>query len=97
LRPLSNNSSSAGSSERAHRRAIYALRWSRRRWFHTLRLIFWSVQVPFAVSIPVIRNSVPYLVFLSLAALVESAVTDVDNSRAAEKRGEEDLVLDPSE
>jgi uncharacterized protein YdbL (DUF1318 family) len=31
-----------------------------------------------------VRESVPYLVFLSLAALVESAATDVDQARAAE-------------
>jgi hypothetical protein len=31
-----------------------------------------------------VRSSVPYLVFLSLAALVESAATDVDQARAAE-------------
>ncbi len=76
--------------ERAVQRAA-RFRWSRRRWFHTLRLGFWLGQIPFAVGIPAIRASVPYLVFLSLAALVESAATDVDNARAAERRGEEDV------
>lgn len=65
--------------------------WSRRRWFHTLRLMFWVIQIPPAVLIPTIRESVPYLVFLSLAALVESAATDVDSARAAERSGEEDV------
>lgn len=69
---------------RSHRPA-----WSRRRWFHFARLVFWVVQIPPAVLVPGIRSSVPYLVFLSLAALVESAATDVDSARAAERRGEE--------
>jgi hypothetical protein len=68
--------------------------WSRRRWFHTARLIFWVIQIPPAVLIGSIRSSVPYLVFLSLAALVESAATDVDNARAAERRGEEPTPRD---
>ena len=80
---------------RARRRAAQ-LRWSRRRWFHSLRLAFWVIQIPPAVAVPAIRESVPYLVFLSLAALVESAATDVDNARAAEKRGEETLI-EPSD
>lgn len=63
--------------------------WSRRRWFHSLRLAFWVIQIPPAIAIQSIRESVPYLVFLSLAALVESSATDVDNARAAERRGEE--------
>lgn len=65
--------------------------WSKRRWFHTIRLIFWILQIVPAVTIPAIRSSVPYLVFLSLAALVESSATDVDSARAAEKKGEETL------
>ncbi len=65
------------------------MHWSRRRWFHSMRLAFWAVQIPPAVLVESIRESVPYLVFLSLAALVESAATDVDNARAAEMRGEE--------
>ena len=77
---------------RAMRDAAARRRWSRRRWFHTARLGFWILQIPFAVSIPAIRSSVPYLVFLSLAALVESAATDVDNAAAAERRGEEELI-----
>jgi hypothetical protein len=63
--------------------------WSRRRWFHFARLVFWLVRIPPAVAVPAIRESVPYLVFLSLAALVESSATDVDAARAAERRGEE--------
>lgn len=64
-------------------------KWSRRRWFHTARLIFWIAQIPPALLVASIRESVPYLVFLSLAALVESSATDVDAARAAERRGEE--------
>lgn len=44
--------------------------------FHWLRLIVWTVQIPVAVATP-LKSSVVYLVFLSLAALVESAGTDV--------------------
>jgi hypothetical protein len=77
---------------RAVRNVAARRRWSRRRWFHTMRLSFWIVQIPFAVTIPAIRSSVPYLVFLSLAALVESAATDVDSAAAAERRGEEELL-----
>jgi hypothetical protein len=51
--------------------------------------MFWILQIPPALLVDSIRGSVPYLVFLSLAALVESAATDVDSARAAERRGEE--------
>lgn len=63
--------------------------WTRRRWFHTARLIAWTVQIPVALATS-LKTSVTYLVFLSLAALVESSATDVDNARQAEKvaRGE---------
>jgi hypothetical protein len=46
--------------------------------------MFWILQIPPAVLIPSIRSSVPYLVFLSLAALVESAATDVDSARESD-------------
>jgi hypothetical protein len=53
--------------------------WSRRRWFHTLRLTAWSVQVPVAL-VTELKTSVSYLVFLSLAALIESSYTDLDQT-----------------
>jgi hypothetical protein len=46
--------------------------------------MFWAIQIPPAILIGSIRESVPYLVFLSLAALVESAATDVDQARITE-------------
>lgn len=47
----------------------------------------WAVQIPVAVVTP-LRASVSYLVFLSLAALVESSGTDWDQARQAEKNGD---------
>jgi hypothetical protein len=55
-----------------------------RRRFHTLRLIAWCAQLPLLL-IESVRTSVPYLAFLSLAALIESSATDVDAARAAER------------
>lgn len=46
------------------------------RWFHVARLLCWSAQIPIALTTP-LKQSVAYLVFLSIAALVESAGTDV--------------------
>lgn len=60
-----------------------------RKGFHRARLIFWAVQIPPAVTVPAIRQSVPYLVGLSLAALVESSLTDYDQARQAEKSAAE--------
>lgn len=57
--------------------------WLTRRRFHLIRVIVWSVQVPVAVLTP-LRGSLPYLVFLSLAALIESAGTDYDQARQAD-------------
>lgn len=54
-----------------------------RKRFHLLRLLCWLVQIPVAVVTP-LKGSVVYLVFLSLAALVESAGTDYDQSRQDE-------------
>lgn len=56
-----------------------------RKRFHLLRLLAWLVQIPLAVATP-LKASIAYLVFLSLAALVESASTDYDQARQAEKR-----------
>lgn len=58
-----------------------------RKRFHIARLVFWLAQIPVAVTVEQIRSSVPYLVFLSLAALVESAATDVDQARQDEREG----------
>jgi len=56
-----------------------------RKHFHLLRLIAWTVQIPVAIATP-LKTSVVYLVFLSLAALIESAGTDYDQARQDEKR-----------
>jgi hypothetical protein len=48
-------------------------------------LIAWAVQVPIAIATP-LKQSVVYLVFLSLAALIESAGTDYDQARQDEKK-----------
>lgn len=55
-----------------------------RKQFHLIRLAAWLIQIPVAILTP-LQSSVPYLVFLSLAALVESAGTDYDQARQAEK------------
>lgn len=67
----------------------YWRRATRRERFHLLRLLIWAVQVPLALSTN-LKNNVPYLVFLSIAALIESALTDFDQSRAARKKAEAD-------
>lgn len=53
-----------------------------------MRVCAWGVQVPIAVITP-LKESVVYLVFLSLAALIESAGTDFDQARQDEKEDEE--------
>lgn len=55
-----------------------------RRRFHGLRLLAWTAQLPL-IAVDGVRESVPYLVFLSLAALIESALTDYDQARQADK------------
>jgi hypothetical protein len=57
-----------------------------RRQFHLARVIFWTVQVPPAVLWEPLRESLPYIVFLSLAALIESSFTDYDQAREAERK-----------
>ena len=57
--------------------------WSARRWFHSLRLAGWTLQIPLALLTD-LKNSVAYLVVLSLAALIESALTDVDQTIKSE-------------
>ena len=56
-----------------------------RKRFHIGRLVVWLIQIPIAITTP-LKTSVVYLVFLSIAALVESAATDVDQARQDEKR-----------
>lgn len=45
--------------------------------FPLVRLVFWLSQAPPAVIYTWLAESVRYLVVLSLAALIESALTDV--------------------
>lgn len=54
-----------------------------RKRFHLARLIAWAVQVPLAL-VTDLKTSVSYLVFLSIAALIESAATDYDQARQDE-------------
>lgn len=53
----------------------------RLRWFHLGRIVVWSVQVPVAL-LTGLKNSTPYVVFLSLMALVEGAFAAYMASRA---------------
>lgn len=59
-----------------------------RKRFHLIRLLAWTIQIPIAIVTP-LKTSVVYLVFLSLAALIESAGTDYDQARQDEKRSKE--------
>lgn len=54
------------------------------RRFHALRLLAWGTQIPVATLTPA-KNSIAYLAFLSVAALVESALTDYLQARQAER------------
>ena len=53
--------------------------WSRREWFHAVRLAVWLAQLP-TIAWPAARGSVPYLVALSILTGVESSITDVDQT-----------------
>lgn len=55
----------------------------RLRQFHLARMIVWTVQVPVAL-LTGLKNSVPYVVFLSLAALIEGSFAAYMGSRAEE-------------
>lgn len=46
------------------------------RYFHYFRLAAWTAQIPIALTTG-LKDSIAYLCFLSIAALVESAGTDV--------------------
>lgn len=54
------------------------------RRFHLARLIFWSTQIPLAIFTD-LKKSLAYLVFLSVAAVVESALTDYLQARQSER------------
>lgn len=54
------------------------------RRFHLARLIAWSAQIPLAILTD-LKRSVTYLVFLSVAAVVESALTDYLQARQSER------------
>lgn len=71
--------------------------WSRLRKFHTLRLAIWTVQIPFAILISALQESLKYLIFLSLAALVESALTDVITAVMAEREALGKPPIDPAD
>lgn len=55
-----------------------------RKRFHLFRLWVWILQIPLALATD-LKESIPYIIFLSLAALVESALTDYDQARVAEQ------------
>ena len=57
-------------------------RWLRR--FHLARTVVWTVQIPVAL-LTGLKDSVPYVVFLSLAALVEGSFSAYMASRAEEE------------
>jgi hypothetical protein len=60
--------------------------------WHTIRFAAWTAQIPLALATP-LKNSVSYLVFLSIAALVESAGTDVVNHvKAAREAGRTRII-----
>ncbi len=57
---------------------------------HALRLLAWAAQVPIAVATD-LKTSVAYLVFISLAALIETASSDLEKAVdivRARRRGE---------
>lgn len=55
----------------------------RLRRFHLLRIVVWSVQLPVAL-LTGLKDSTPYVVFLSLAALIEGSFAAYMASRAEE-------------
>lgn len=59
--------------------------WSRREWFHGARLAMWLALLP-TVAWPAARESVPYLVALSILTGVESGITDVDQTLTDDRR-----------
>ena len=55
-----------------------------RKRFHLMRTVAWAVQVPIALATD-LKTSVAYLVFLSIAALIESSATDLDQALKDER------------
>jgi hypothetical protein len=55
----------------------------RLRRFHIIRIVVWSAQLPVALLTD-LKDSTPYVVFLSLAALIEGAFSAYMASRAEE-------------
>jgi hypothetical protein len=60
-------------------------KWLTRKRFHAIRVGIWAVQVPPA-AVTALKGSTVYLVFLSLAALIESAGTDLDQAIRDERK-----------
>lgn len=59
--------------------------WLTRRRFHLIRMLAWTANLPLAL-LTSLKTSITYLVFISVAALVESSATDWDQARQAEKK-----------
>lgn len=66
------------------------------KWFHGLRSLAWAVQIPVALATN-LKTSVAYLVFLSLAALVESSLTDFFSARKDEAEASRTRVVEADE
>lgn len=56
---------------------------ARLRRFHLVRIAVWSIQLPVAL-LTGLKDSTPYVVFLSLAALIEGSFAAYMASRAEE-------------
>lgn len=57
------------------------------RRFHVIRIAVWSIQLPVAL-LTGLKDSTPYVVFLSLAALIEGAFSSYMASRAEAASGD---------
>ena len=66
--------------------------WSRREWFHSVRLVVWLAQLPTIAWGPA-QASVPYLVALSILTGVESGITDVDQTLHDDRRNRARLAF----
>lgn len=51
------------------------------RWFHLARLAGWTILTPIALTTG-LKDSLPFVVFLSLAALIEGAFAAYMGARA---------------
>lgn len=45
-------------------------------WFHGIRLVAWTAQIPVVIARPTLAQLVMYVTILSIAAGIESAFTD---------------------